>query len=164
MSGLEGLAALGLASNIFQVVSFGCSTIKLIKHVYQNGPLDDAVYGNAAELRIIANGFREGPPRGVSTKSLSQQDKNLLRISEKCYAVARDLQEEINFIGGHSKRRSLSATVKVAAKANWRKRRLDRMEADLQRAESTLQTGLLDQIWFVYRFVPTYIEVEVQVC
>lgn len=154
MSGLEGIAALGLASNIFQVISFGYNTIQLLKHAYQNGSLEGSVYGHVSELRIIADDIQKVISKGAATKSLSKQDQNLLKISQRCYAVARDLQEEINFIGGHAKRGSLGATLKVAAKANWRKRRLDRMGTDLQRAEDVLQTGLLDQIWSVLLIRP----------
>lgn len=54
-----------------------------------------------------------------------------------------DLQEEIAFLVGQSGQGSLRATLKIAAKANWRKRRLDRMEKALSDAEQLMQTTLL---------------------
>lgn len=54
-----------------------------------------------------------------------------------------DLQEEIAFLAGQNGQGSLRATVKMAAKANWRKRRLDRMEKALSDAEQLMQTTLL---------------------
>lgn len=54
-----------------------------------------------------------------------------------------DLQEEIAFLIGQNGQGSLRVTLKIAAKANWRKRRLDRMEKDLDDSEKLMQTILL---------------------
>lgn len=149
MSGLEPLVALNLACNIFQTVSFGREIIGIAKQVYQNGSLDDAVYSYASDLRGVTDGIRGVRPKGPSTDALSPQEKRLLKVSDACYGSARDLQEEVSFIAQHARQGSLLAAIKVAAKTNWRKRRLDRMESELCRAESVLQTSLLDQIWLV---------------
>jgi hypothetical protein len=148
MSGLEALVALGLTCNIFQTITFGCEIITLAKHVYQSGTLDNAIHAYAGELRGVADGIRTACPHD-SSKALSLQDKQLLKLSRTCCTAARELQEEVEFIIGNAQRGSLLATIKVAAKANWRKRRLDRIEGELHRAESVLQAGLLGQIWLV---------------
>lgn len=54
-----------------------------------------------------------------------------------------DLQEEVAFIVGQDGQGKLRATLKIAAKASWRKRRLDRMEKALSDAEQLMQTTLL---------------------
>lgn len=54
-----------------------------------------------------------------------------------------DLQEEISFLVGQTGKGSLRATLKIVAKANWRKRRLERMEKALSDAEQLMQTTLL---------------------
>lgn len=54
MSGLESLAALGLACNILQLVDVGRQTISFIKLVYSNGSIDDKLEDNAALLVDIS--------------------------------------------------------------------------------------------------------------
>ncbi|KAK1724250.1 uncharacterized protein BDZ83DRAFT_623479 [Colletotrichum acutatum] len=139
---MSGLEALGLACNIFQVISFGRETASLVKRVYRDGTVDDALEANAKDLAQLAKHVQtlEVP------KSPTKQEHQLLEIAKKCQAVARDLTEEIAFIVGHKKKGSLAATIKVAAKANWRKRRLDTMERKLNDAERLMQSGLLARI------------------
>ncbi|KAL0764930.1 hypothetical protein CaCOL14_012736 [Colletotrichum acutatum] len=139
---MSGLEALGLACNIFQVISFGRETASLVKRVYRDGTVDDALEANAKDLAQLAKHVQtlEVP------KNPTKQEHQLLEIAKKCQAVARDLKEEIAFIVGHKKKGSLAATIKVAAKANWRKRRLDTMERKLNDAERLMQSGLLARI------------------
>ncbi|KAI7788130.1 hypothetical protein LA080_012194 [Diaporthe eres] len=121
MSGLEALAALGLACNIFQVISFGRETLGLVKSVYHDGTLDDS--------------------------GQDHRNTRLADVTKKCTGVARDLQEEIAFLVGQNGQGSLRASLKIAAKANWRKRRLDRMEKALSDAEQLMQSTLMAWIF-----------------
>ncbi|KAJ0116934.1 hypothetical protein J7T55_003348 [Diaporthe amygdali] len=61
--------------------------------------------------------------------------------------TARDLREEIQFLVGNAKQGSLASTLKVVARTNWRRRRLERLKESLQGAEKLMQTGLLTRIW-----------------
>lgn len=149
MSGLEALAALGLTCNIFQTISFGRKIIALAKHVYRNRSLDDAMYTYAGELRDVAANIQAAISKDPSTKALSSQDNQILEMSRKYSTAARELQDEVEFLGINAQRGSLLATTKVASTANWRKRRLDRIERELRQTERNLQTGLLGQIWYV---------------
>ncbi|KAK1458230.1 hypothetical protein CMEL01_15577 [Colletotrichum melonis] len=139
---MSGLEALGVADNIFQVISFGRDTASLIKQVYRDATVDDALEVNAKELAQLAAHIQalEGPQ--LPTK----QEDQLLEIAKKCQAVARDLAEEIAFILGHKKKGNLAATIKVAPKANWRKRRLNNLERKLNDAQRLMQSGLLARI------------------
>lgn len=145
MSGLEAMAALGLACNIFQVISFGHETISLVKRIYQNGTPGGALSGNASHLREIASRIESA--QVPSAAASARQDQILLTVAQKCQTAARDLQEEVKFIVEGAAAGSLGATLKVAVKTNWRKRRLDRLEKDLRDAERLMQTGLLAQTW-----------------
>lgn len=140
---MSGLEALGLACNIFQIISFGRETASLVKRIYRDGTIDDVLEANAKDLAQLASHVQtlEVP------KKPTKQEHQLLEIAKKCQAVARDLTEEIAFIVGHKKKGSLAATIKVAAKANWRKRRLYTMERKLNDAERLMQSGLLARIW-----------------
>ncbi|KAK7419624.1 hypothetical protein QQX98_003215 [Neonectria punicea] len=136
---MSGLEALGLACNIFQVISFGRETASLIKNVYRDGSVDDALEENAKDLADLSSHVQTL----TTPNTRNKQERQLLDIAKKCQSVARDLTEEIAFVVGHKKKGSLTATIKVAAKANWRKRRLDNIERKLNDAERLMQSGLL---------------------
>lgn len=150
MSGLEPLAALGLVCNVLQFVDVGRQTISFIKHVYSNGSIDDKLQENVALLVDISAQIEANktPANKTSAKSL-RHEQQLLKTAERFNAAARDLREEVNYLLNNAKQGSLTSALKVAAKMNWRKRRLDRLKNDLDKAERLLQTGLLARIWYV---------------
>ncbi|KAK2591382.1 hypothetical protein QQS21_010926 [Conoideocrella luteorostrata] len=149
MSGLEPIAALGLACNIFQIISFGREIITVAKQVYQNGSgYGDSSLKNRADcMHDIASAIeKEYTPSSAGTFQPAKA-RRLRQISQKCCAAARSLQEEVDFIIKNARTGSLRSAVKVAAKANWRKRRLERLEKELNDCEGLMQFGLLDYIW-----------------
>ncbi|KPM38309.1 hypothetical protein AK830_g8218 [Neonectria ditissima] len=139
---MSGLEALGLACNIFQAISFGRETVSLIKTVYRDGSVDDSLEANAKDLSVLSSRVRAM----ASLDKQKRQNRQLLEIAERCQAAARDLQEEIDFIMGERKKGSLRTTIKVAMKANWRKRRLNDIERKLSNAEKLMQSGLLARV------------------
>lgn len=145
MSGLEPLVALGLACNIFQLVEYGCSTIKLAKSIYQSSSpvVDKALQENALALSTISGEIKAAQ----RPANPSRLDKQLLATIDECYSAARDLQEEVSFLLGNAKQHQLAATLKVVAKTTWRKRRLDRLKQSLENAETLMRNTLLAQIW-----------------
>lgn len=145
MSGLEPLAALGLACNIFQLIEVGRDTIKLAKGIYQSSTpsIDKALEENAILLDNISREVKS-IPRPTRPSKLEQQ---LLVSAERCSSAARDLEEEVRFLLGNAKQNKLASTLKAVAKTTWRKRRLDRLKETLERAENRMSTTLLAQIW-----------------
>ena len=145
MSGLEPLAALGLACNILQIVDVGRQTITLIKTIYREGTPDATLEENAEILRAISKQI------STCTSNLTAQrtkrDQQLLKLANNCSAAAQDLQEEVRFLIGTAKKENLISALKIAAKTNWRKRRLGRLKESLDEAERLMQTGLLGRIW-----------------
>ncbi|ETS80322.1 hypothetical protein PFICI_07851 [Pestalotiopsis fici W106-1] len=143
MSGLEPLAALGLACNVLQVVEVGLQTINLIKVVYQGGSIDDALEQNAV---ILANISRE-VKKSKQPAKCPKHEQQLIAAAERCSTAARDLTEEIQFLVGSAKKGSLASTLKVVARTSWRRRRLERLKENLDSAEKLMNTGLLVRIW-----------------
>lgn len=145
MSGLEPLAALGLACNIFQLIEVGRDTIKLAKAIYQSSTpsIDKALQENAVILSNISCEVKAAKPPTRPSK-LEQQ---LLLMAEKCFCASRDLQEEVRFLLGNAKQNQLASALKVVAKTTWRKRRLERLKEGLEGAETVMKTTLLAQIW-----------------
>ncbi|KAM0271640.1 hypothetical protein ACHAQH_009028 [Verticillium albo-atrum] len=143
MSGLESLAALGLACNVFRVISCGRETIGIFKEIYHNGSPDGALVENAKVLADLAAYIRTSK----LPANLKKHERQLHDSSKICQAIARDLQEEIAFIIGYKRKGSFADAIKIAAKANWRKRRLENMERKLKDIEQVMQSGLLARIW-----------------
>ncbi|KAK8008150.1 NACHT domain-containing protein [Apiospora marii] len=146
MSGLEPIAALSLACNILQVVGVGRDTVRIAKQVYQDGTLDPALTESAGVLNDLSSQIRVTTEAASAAKPKAQ-DKQLLDLADKCQRAARDLQEEVNFLNGPPTKAKLVATLKIAAKTTWRKRRLEKLDQRLKDAESFLQTGLLTRIY-----------------
>lgn len=145
MSGLEPLAALGLACNILQLIEVGRDTIKLAKAIYQSSTpsIDKALEEKAIILDNISREVKAAQ-RPTRPSKLEQQ---LLVTAERCTSAARDLEEEVRFLLGNAKQNQLASTLKAVAKTTWRKRRLDRLKEGLERADNLMKTTLLAQIW-----------------
>lgn len=161
MSGLEPIAALGLACNILQVIEVGLNTIRVAKQVYKDGSLDPALTENASALENISSRIRgttatisvtttssiASTSTRASTNRAGSPDKQLLELADKCQGAARDLREEVNFLNGHPTKAKLIATLKITAKTTWRRRRLKRLEGKLKDTQSVLQTSLLARVY-----------------
>lgn len=143
MSGLEPLAALGLACNVLQLVEVGHETIDLIKTVYRGGSPDATLDQHAAILKSISD---EAKTCRRPT-NCPKHEHQLFAAAERCSTAARDLREEIQFLVGNAKQGSLASTLKVVAKTNWRRRRIERLKESLDSTETLMQTGLLIRIW-----------------
>lgn len=93
MSGLEGLAALGLACNIFQAISFGRETLALVKDAYRNGTIDDSLVDKSTIIQDVAADIIavEIP------QPLGKQEQRLMDITRKCTGIARGTHYESRF-------------------------------------------------------------------
>ncbi|KAJ1323077.1 ankyrin repeat domain-containing protein 50 [Microdochium nivale] len=147
MSGLEPLAALSLACNILQIVGTGRETIRVVRQIYQDEDLDPTLTERAGELGSLSKRTREVCSPAGSAGKPKARDKQLFDLAEKCQTAARDLQEEVNFLNGVSSGGKLAATLKIAAKTTWRKKRLERLDQKLAEAERALQIGLMATIF-----------------
>lgn len=87
MSGLEALAALGLACNIFQVISFGRETLSLVKSVYRDGTLDNSLMDKITAIQGVASNIID-----VNIPQSGNQEKKLVDVTKKCTGVARGME------------------------------------------------------------------------
>lgn len=150
---MTGLETLAVVCSIFQVISFGRETISLCKKVYRTGSsVDPELAENAVFLDRISSQIHEPDTANVP----SRDDQQLYDILKKCQAASRDLQEEVGFITGHAKKGSLASSLKIAAKTNWRKRRLETLERKLGDIQKLVEAGLLVRIWQVFLEMPPH--------
>lgn len=144
MSGLEVLAALSLACNVMQTISFCADVVRLSKNVYQTGKPDPTLVGNSESLASLADSL--GHQVAGQAQPLTRADHNLLESAQKTAEAAKELREEVDRLavpaGAAGLRAKLSAATGVW-KTLWKKSRFERLEktiADLQRG---METGIL---------------------
>lgn len=141
MSGLEAVAALGLACNILQIVELGKKTINRINIVYQGGKPDEELRQNAAVLEELAKEVEKHCQPGRKKYEI------LSKSAGTCATAARDLAKEVVLLSENAKRRSLLSALKIATNVAWRQHRLERLKRNLDSEEQRMQTSLLAQVW-----------------
>lgn len=142
MSGLEPIAALGLACNILQLAELGKKTIDRIKIVYQGGKPDEALGEGASALEELANEVKKHSQPGRK-----KYEDILLNSAATCGTAACDLGEEVRFLSENARKGSLLSALKVTTRVAWRQRRLERLKRNLEAEEQRMRTGLLAQVW-----------------
>lgn len=141
---MSGLEALSLAANIVQIIAFASEATRICKSVYDNGRLDPQLGVLAASLEAVAKGAQAHQASLVSKTDI---DLRLEEMASKCQVAARELNEEVQYLHKGSKHGDLAAAVRVVVKVNWRKRRLDRLEATLAKFQAAMQSQLLYRVW-----------------
>ncbi|KAG6353714.1 hypothetical protein INS49_005423 [Diaporthe citri] len=126
MSGLEPIAALGLACNILQLAELGKKTIDRIKVVYQGGKPDEELEQGAAVLEELAKELKKHSQPGRK-----KYEEILLKSATTCATAASDLGEELRFLFENARKGSLVSALKVTTRVAWRQRRLERLRRNL---------------------------------
>ncbi|KAI8626180.1 hypothetical protein F5Y19DRAFT_229340 [Xylariaceae sp. FL1651] len=137
---MSGLETLGIVSNVFQIISFARETIALCMAVYRGRSPDDSLGENAASLATLSAQLQQYY-QGKRPQAAAERQLSLL--ATRCGIAARSLVEEVGFLTGHKAKGSLAATLRLAVKTNWRKKRLETVEKSLHAYQKTLETHLL---------------------
>jgi hypothetical protein len=142
---MSGIETLSLVSNVFQVITFACETVALCHAVYhgRTSP-DENLEEYATTLGSLSVDVQQ---KCQHIQPRSQSERELSDIAEKCNIAARALQDEVQFLTSHHATGRLIATLQVAAKTQWRKRRLARLERSLEDYKKLFDTHLLVRIW-----------------
>lgn len=145
MSGMEPLAALGLACNIMQLLSFGGEAISLCRKVYETGEIDPGLKDYSSQTAKICEDLND---------TLTQRQHNLgpdaLALQQratKCKIAADKLNHELKLLtptsGASGWRRGFAAPIKAIR----HKRHLTELEKDLNNLKSSLDSQLLVKIF-----------------
>ncbi|KAK5651466.1 hypothetical protein OQA88_12473 [Cercophora sp. LCS_1] len=114
MSGLEPLVALGLACNVFQVVSFAGEVCKVAKTIITTRDVPPPAL--AITLKSLMRAFRDAESTATGSGILTAQDKELVKVAKDCHATAEALRSELGkagrrssraFVGARSRRKKL---------------------------------------------------------
>jgi len=154
MSGLEPLAALGLACNIFQVVSFARDVYQCSKTIYEGHVPESARTLLVRKSESLAKAFddaRRTAEQATATTALSPNDNELLKIAKDCRAAITALADEVNKLEKASSKSKgkLLGSVLMGAKSVVRMKgsKVKELKCQLEVHQSTLETRLLVNIW-----------------
>ena len=166
---LEGLAALGFASNIVQFVEFGCRLFSQSKELYRSssGLLDEAVeldnitqslsrlsdslifehqplsHGSDIEL---GDGVEHIPPmQPASALGINSGETDLVLIATDCKKVADELSEALKQLKVESPRKKWQC-FRVTLKRIWKPERIDDMSRRMERLSRQMTMCLVKNL------------------
>ncbi|KAF4816663.1 hypothetical protein CGCSCA5_v006360 [Colletotrichum siamense] len=143
MSGLEGLS---LACNVMQLIDFSQQTVSMCRSIYESGKFEPGLETQASSLQDASSEVMTLlQSKTVAASKTTGAERRLLDLATKCIQNAKDLQEEITYLTPHQpgKMQALVAT----SKAVWRKRRLERIKANLADGQKLMETLILVRIF-----------------
>lgn len=146
---LEGIAALGLASNIVQLVDFGSRLLSKSLELYHSS---DGFSTDTLELQTIATSL-QGLSRDLAHPStgmirLSHHEADLISLARICKGIADELLEatsQLTVQGSHRKFKSFL----VALKSIWKPEKIDRLATRLDSARSQMVLCLLRSMRYI---------------
>ena len=142
---MEALAALGVACNIMQVISFCHETVSVSLKIYKNGSSDLDLAKNASQIQKLAEQLDVVVNNSAAIlTSNSQPRAEVVAIARDCASTAKELGLKLNQTTS-----SKAGAVGRALKIRLQKSKLDDLEQKLMRHQQTLQSRLLFEIWCV---------------
>jgi hypothetical protein len=139
MSGMEALAAIGLASNVAQFIEMA---LKIYKSAHSNasGLSDD--FSSIEDLANTLRAHSTAVAKGVEGK-LAPEDEQIVQIASQCRAIAEDLLRVVQrFKVPDDRFRSLSLVGKAVGAA-WNRSKIKEMEALLEKYNRQLVTHIV---------------------
>jgi len=151
MSGLEPLAALGLACNVFQVLSFAGEVCKYSKSIFEHGQAPESAIALARTSESLAKAFNDAEAIATANpQPLAQSDHELLKIARECNSAAKSLRDEVDNTAktAGAKGKLVESVIQgVQSVTSSRRKKVKELERLLQAHRDTLETRLLVNIW-----------------
>ncbi|KAL2204443.1 hypothetical protein CC79DRAFT_1400618 [Sarocladium strictum] len=139
---MSGLEALSLACNILQLTDAAGQAISFCKKVYDGSTPDAHLTTTASTLKALSDEIYKDS-RVVQT---APSKRRLCDLAKKCNKAARALEDETKFLSEHQAKGNLRATLALATMSNWRKKRLERFEKELQAHQRLLDSQILANV------------------
>ncbi|KAL8337076.1 hypothetical protein RB601_008536 [Gaeumannomyces tritici] len=149
MAGLEPLAALSLACNVFQIVGIGREIIATSRQVFHTGAIDSnaILTDKAALLDKIATDVHAACVAATANNATQPGLENdLLEVCQKCQTVSRALVDGVSRLTGPAAGGSRVTAVRIGIKGFWNKGELKTLEENLHAVESLMNTGMMAKI------------------
>jgi hypothetical protein len=144
---MEGLTALGLASNIVQFIDFSSKIIKGAKEIYDSGtgtvPATEGLEDVAKEMQSLS--LRLDPP---STGHQNEDERAFRRLAAECRILCTQLLDLIDSVkpsDPKSKRQSIIAAIR----GTWSEKERTELERRLDSCRNQLEL----QLTFLMKYV-----------
>ncbi len=146
MSGLEALAAFGLACNVLQVINFVQEGVQIGKTIYDTGCLDPNLADTTDCLTRGLDGLKKSLE--TATKPLNRDEQGLLDIAQSCLDIGSVLKNELDKIAGIASKGRQSAALRGWLKMIMGgKKKIENMEKAMFSRREVLENQLLLRIW-----------------
>ncbi len=146
MSGLEPIAALGLACNIMQVISLAHEIAGACTNVLQTGTPDPSlvksVAGSVGVFRKLEAELESIPGNP------SDDEQQLLDLARDSLSAGLELKTEIEKVSREPAKGKFGASLKIAVTAKLKARKIAKLEKTMQDYQRVLEARLLTRIWY----------------
>lgn len=145
MSGLEALAAFGLACNVMQAISFTKETVSICKTIYQSGSADPDLAQAVINLSKVAvdlnTSLRQAP------KPLEDDQQALLDIATDTASSITALKNEVDKVSSKAVKGKYKASIMASLRMMIGQNNLEKLEKRMLIHQKALETQLLARIW-----------------
>ena len=144
---MDPLTAIGLVSNIVQLVQFGIATAETCKDIYQSASglsaKDEALDAAAKNLTALGIDVRDTLRHGVHTGPLSKADQELEDLARDCVVNGDKLVQILHQAKPDGPSNRLRGAFKKTLKSVWDQRKVDTITKDLSRCQSILDSKII---------------------
>ncbi|KAL8792379.1 MAG: hypothetical protein Q9195_004992 [Heterodermia aff. obscurata] len=144
---MDPVTGVGLAASVIQLVLFSIESVKTVREIYERGSIgrngDTAYIAN--HLTDLTRSLQQSLQSSSKSSALSKDERDLLDLSRQCEECAQKLQRELGKLQSQP-RSSVSAAIRITARAVWMKRKIEEISKRLEAYRSTLETSLLHRL------------------
>ncbi|KAK3681265.1 hypothetical protein B0T22DRAFT_303000 [Podospora appendiculata] len=143
MSGMEALAAFGLACNVMQTIGFALETVKVCKEVFRTGSLDRSKAERVAESLKASESFNKWM---LSASPMTESQREVLDLAEKAQNATLELKKEVDKLTSPSAKGKVITTIKHTFRAGLKEKDIIKLEKKTEEWRRILESRLLVQI------------------
>ena len=148
----DPITALSVVCGAVQLVTTGCSIVKLWQKISQDGSPDPALADSANEVSKIAGDLQEKLP---SLKhDCPKERRPITRAAERCLRVSQAVIHELDKGNPDKFGKTPSGTrsgrkcgLALALRAYMNKPKIEKLEKEMERARLDLQTAIISDLW-----------------
>lgn len=151
---LDPLTALGLVSNVIQLVDVGLKALTKFGELRKDGVSTEnqELEDMAVRLKGLRNHLTVADPTTGGSKGLFDDDRDLQVLAVKCCETADELTAELDTLKSSDSRRRLEA-IKKTYRTMRRKSAVEKMQRKLDSHRQALETRTLVNLRFVSSFI-----------
>lgn len=141
---MEALAALALACNLIELVSFSGEVIQVARDVYQSGKIDADLSERASRLAILSHNVAQSLDSCPNPNTQAESD--LLKTARECHEVSIELEAMLGDLSSPKKSKlgALGAALKTRISHRGR---IKKLQTRMVNCQNQMDSGLLLRIW-----------------